>query len=70
MVRLKAAALTSGHNAGYHQSAVNRSCCMAREKERCMRNWIWKFYDAAVVMVLALFGAGIVFTLTAAVLHQ
>jgi hypothetical protein len=35
-----------------------------------MRNWIWKFYDAAVVMVLALFGAGIVFTLTAAVLHR
>jgi hypothetical protein len=35
-----------------------------------MRNWFWKLYDTIVVMVLALVGAGIVFTLTGAVVHR
>jgi hypothetical protein len=32
--------------------------------------WFWKFYDAVIVMLLAVFGAAIVFTLTAAVVHN
>jgi hypothetical protein len=35
-----------------------------------MPRWFWKFYDAAVVMVLGMIGAGVVFTLTAAVVHR
>jgi hypothetical protein len=35
-----------------------------------MPQWFWKLYDAAVAMLLALIGAGIVFTLTAAVVHR
>jgi hypothetical protein len=35
-----------------------------------MPRWFWKLYDGLVVMVLALFGAAIVFTLTAAIVHR